>query len=124
MLDQSKNRLRPRYQTATKNLLYKKFLIKRWVSLWNYERNLEKKDPYRADIALPVWGNTWENLCRAPWSGIAQVKSSAIKVEVKGTMMYLTFKTARHDTVAAKSTWARASMNLIRQQAMRKMTLL
>ncbi|PME20335.1 alginate lyase [Vibrio cyclitrophicus] len=81
-------------------IFYKKFPDQDMGSVfWNYERNLEKKDPNRADIAYPVWGNTWENPAEPGKAGIALGEEFSYKVEVKGTMMYLTFETERHDTV-------------------------
>ena len=44
-----------------------KIYYKKWPNhdkgsvFWNYERNLEKKNKDRTDIAYPIWGNTWEN---------------------------------------------------------------
>ena len=81
-------------------IFYKKFPDQEYGSVfWNYERNLEKKDPDRADIAYPVWGNTWENPAEPGKAGIALGEDFSYRVEVKGTMMHLTFETARHDTV-------------------------
>lgn len=81
-------------------IFYKKFPDQEYGSVfWNYERNLEKKDPNRADIAYPVWGNTWENPAEPGKAGIALGEDFSYRVEVKGTMMHLTFETARHDTV-------------------------
>lgn len=66
---------------------------------WNYERNLAKKDPNRIDISLPVWGNTWENQTDPGEAGIALGEEFSYKVVVEGTMMHLTFETARHKPV-------------------------
>ena len=44
-----------------------KIYYKKWPDhdtgsvFWTYERNLERDNPDRTDIAYPVWGNTWEN---------------------------------------------------------------
>ncbi|MGF1711547.1 polysaccharide lyase family 7 protein [Vibrio kagoshimensis] len=81
-------------------IFYKKFPDQEYGSVfWNYERNLEKKDPNRADIAYPVWGNTWENPTEPGKAGIALGEDFSYRIEVKGTMMHLTFETARHNTV-------------------------
>jgi len=81
-------------------IFYKKFPGHEYGSVfWNYERNLAKKDPNRADIAYPVWGNTWENQQDPGKAGIKLGEEFSYRVEVKETMMYLTFETARHDTV-------------------------
>ncbi|GAM61674.1 alginate lyase precursor [Vibrio ishigakensis] len=81
-------------------IFYKKFPGHKMGSVfWNYERNLEKNDPDRADIAYPVWGNTWENTAEPGDAGIALGEEFSYKIEVKDTTMYLTFSTKRHDTV-------------------------
>ncbi|OBT17210.1 alginate lyase [Vibrio sp. UCD-FRSSP16_10] len=81
-------------------IFYKKFPDQEYGSVfWNYERNLEKKDPNRMDISYPVWGNTWENPADPGKAGIALGEEFSYKVEVKGTIMHLTFETARHDKV-------------------------
>ncbi|MDN3682460.1 polysaccharide lyase family 7 protein [Vibrio tapetis subsp. quintayensis] len=81
-------------------VFYKKFPGHEMGSVfWNYERNLEKNDPNRADIAYPVWGNTWENQAEPGKAGIALGEEFSYRIEVKGTMMLLTFETERHDTV-------------------------
>jgi len=81
-------------------IFFKKFPGHQYGSVfWNYERNLLKADPNRADIAYPVWGNTWENQAAPGEAGIKLGEEFSYKVEVKGTMMHLTFETARHKTV-------------------------
>ncbi|CAM3144148.1 polysaccharide lyase family 7 protein [Vibrio rarus] len=88
------------YGNEPLKIFYKKFPNQKYGSVfWNYERNLAKKDPNRIDIAHPVWGNTWENPADPGKAGIALGEEFSYKVEVKGTMMHLTFTTARHDTV-------------------------
>ena len=43
-----------------------KIYYKKWPDhdtgsvFWTYERNLERTNPDRTDIAYPVWGNTWD----------------------------------------------------------------
>jgi len=81
-------------------IFFKKFPGHKYGSVfWNYERNLAKKDPNRADIAYPVWGNTWENLAEPGEAGIALGEAFSYRVEVEGTMMHLTFETSRHKAV-------------------------
>lgn len=81
-------------------IFYKKFPNHKYGSVfWNYERNLAKADPNREDISYPVWGNTWENRNDPKSSGIALGEEFSYQVEVRDTIMELTFKTARHDTI-------------------------
>ncbi|TEW53974.1 polysaccharide lyase family 7 protein [Psychromonas sp. RZ22] len=81
-------------------IFFKKFPGHKYGSVfWNYERNLAKNDPNRQDIALPVWGNTWENPAEPGKAGIALGEEFSYKVDVKGNIMHLTFTTARHKTV-------------------------
>jgi len=81
-------------------IYFKKFPGHKYGSVfWNYELNLAKKDPNRHDIALPVWGNTWENQEEPGEAGIALGEEFSYKVDVQGNMMNLTFETARHKTV-------------------------
>ncbi|MBB1314399.1 polysaccharide lyase family 7 protein [Aliivibrio sp. SR45-2] len=88
------------YGNEPLKIFYKKFPGQEMGSVfWNYERNLEKNDPNRADIAYPVWGNTWDNSAEPGKAGIALGEEFSYRVEVKETMMYLTFETARHDKV-------------------------
>ena len=80
-------------------IFYKKFPDQKYGSVfWNYERNLAKKDPNRADVAHQVWGNTWYNQAAPGDAGIALGEEFSYKVDVKGTIMHLTFTTARHET--------------------------
>lgn len=81
-------------------IFFKKFPGHEYGSVfWNYERNLEKNDKNRADLSLPVWGNTWENLEDPGKAGLKLGEEFSYKVVVEGTMMHLTFETARHKTV-------------------------
>ncbi|OCH17366.1 MULTISPECIES: polysaccharide lyase family 7 protein [unclassified Aliivibrio] len=81
-------------------IFYKKFPGHKMGSVfWNYERNLDKNDPNRIDIAYPVWGNTWENPAEPGDAGIKLGEEFSYKIDVKDTMMYLTFETERHETV-------------------------
>lgn len=81
-------------------IFFKKFPDHEYGSVfWNYERNLAKKDPNRADIAYPVWGNTWENLAEPGEAGIKLGEEFSYVVDVEGDIMHLTFTTARHKEV-------------------------
>ncbi len=66
---------------------------------WNYERNLEKTNPDRTDIAYPIWGNTWENPANPGDNGIALGEEFSYEINVHNNVMYLTFETANHETV-------------------------
>lgn len=59
---------------------------------WTYERNLEKDNPDRTDIAYPVWGNTWENPEDPGEEGIALGELFNYNINVHGNIMYLTFR--------------------------------
>lgn len=81
-------------------IFFKKFPDHEYGSVfWNYERNLAKKDPNRADIAYPVWGNTWENLAEPGEAGIKLGEEFSYVVDVEGDIMHLTFTTPRHKEV-------------------------
>ncbi|MGJ8692862.1 MAG: polysaccharide lyase family 7 protein [Thalassotalea sp.] len=82
-----------------------KIYYKKWPNhdkgsvFWNYERNLEKENPNRTDIAYPVWGNTWENPADPGVQGIALGESFSYEINVHENIMYLTFETANQKTV-------------------------
>lgn len=81
-------------------IFFKKFPGHKYGSVfWNYERNLAKKDPNRADIAYPVWGNTWENQAEPGEAGIKMGEEFSYVVNVEGDIMHLTFTTPRHKEV-------------------------
>jgi len=77
-----------------------KIYYKKWPGhatgsvFWTYERNLEKDNPDRRDIAYPVWGNTWENPDDPGESGIALGELFNYNINVYGNVMYLTFRTS------------------------------
>lgn len=85
-----------------------KIFYKKWPGhekgsvFWNYERNLEKNDPNRTDIAYPVWGNTWENSADPKDEGIALGEEFSYVVDVKDNIMHLTFTSENHKTVEFK----------------------
>jgi hypothetical protein len=77
-----------------------KIFYKKWPDhetgsvFWTYERNLERTNPERKDIAYPVWGNTWENPEDPGANGIALGQLFNYNINVHGNIMYLTFRTA------------------------------
>ncbi|TVO38185.1 polysaccharide lyase family 7 protein [Vibrio algivorus] len=85
-----------------------KIFYKKWPGhntgsvFWNYERNLEKNDPNRIDIAYPVWGNTWENKADPKDAGLALGEEFSYTIDVQGNIMHLTFTTVKHATVEYK----------------------
>ena len=76
-----------------------KIFYKKWPGhetgsvFWTYERNLEKTNPDRTDIAYPVWGNTWENPEDPGEKGIALGQLFNYNINVHRNIMYLTFRT-------------------------------
>lgn len=76
-----------------------KIYYKKWPDhatgsvFWTYERNLERDNPDRTDIAYPVWGNTWENPADPGDAGIALGQLFNYNINVHGNIMYLTFRT-------------------------------
>lgn len=81
-------------------IYYKKFPNHEYGSVfWNYERNLEKDNPNRTDISYLVWGKPWFDMDNPEDSGIALNEAFSYEVNIYEDTMYLTFKTARHETV-------------------------
>ncbi len=76
-----------------------KVFYKKWPDhetgsvFWTYERNLDRDNPDRTDIAYPVWGNTWENPDDPGDNGIALGELFNYNINVFGNVMYLTFRT-------------------------------
>lgn len=88
------------YGNEPLKIFYKKFPNHSTGSVfWTYERNLEKEDPDRTDIAYPVWGNTWENKEDPKDDGIALGEEFSYIVNVDGDIMHLTFTSPKHGTV-------------------------
>ncbi|MFK8014645.1 MAG: polysaccharide lyase family 7 protein [Gammaproteobacteria bacterium] len=77
-----------------------KIYYKKWPDhetgsvFWTYERNLEKTNPDRTDIAYPIWGNTWENPEDPGENGIALGQLFNYNINVYKNVMHLTFRTA------------------------------
>ena len=76
-----------------------KIFYKKWPGhasgsvFWTYERNLERDNPDRRDIAYPVWGNSWDNPDDPGAEGIVLGQLFNYNVNVRGNVMYLTFRT-------------------------------
>lgn len=76
-----------------------KIFYKKWPGhesgsvFWNYERNLERDNPDRRDISYTVWGNSWDNPDDPGDEGIALGELFNYNVNVRGNVMYLTFRT-------------------------------
>jgi poly(beta-D-mannuronate) lyase len=84
-------------------IYYKKWPNHEYGSVfWNYERNLEKKNPNRKDINYPVWGNSWTNADDPGKQGIALDETFSYEVNVYENIMYLTFTNTRHGTANYK----------------------
>lgn len=81
-------------------IYYKKRPDQQYGSVfWNYERNLEKKNPNRKDISYQVWGNSWLDSDNPGEAGIALNETFSYEVNVYENIMYLTFSNKRHGTV-------------------------
>jgi poly(beta-D-mannuronate) lyase len=82
-----------------------KIYYKKWPNhekgsvFWNYERNLNKKDPNRTDISYPIWGNGWDNPNEPGDNGIALGEEFSYTINVYQNMMYLTFSAPGKSTV-------------------------
>lgn len=82
-----------------------KIYYKKWPGhekgsvFWNYERNLEKMNPDRTDIAYPVWGYTWDNMLNPGDKGVALDESFSYEINVYKDTMYLTFTAENKPTV-------------------------
>jgi poly(beta-D-mannuronate) lyase len=80
-----------------------KIFYKKWPGhasgsvFWTYERNLERDNPDRRDIAYPVWGNSWDNPDDPGTEGIALGQEFSYNVNVRGNVMYVTFRTTGTD---------------------------
>lgn len=75
-----------------------KIFYKKWPGhetgsvFWNYERNLARNDPNRADVSYPVWGEAWDSAADPKDSGIALGEAFSYTVNVHKNTMYLTFE--------------------------------
>ncbi|WP_034960750.1 polysaccharide lyase family 7 protein [Erythrobacter longus] len=81
-------------------IYYKKFPDHETGSVfWTYERNLEKDDPDRTDLVVPVFGYTWDNREDPGANGIALGEDFSYTINVHRNTMYLTFHNERLGTV-------------------------
>lgn len=81
-------------------IYYKKFPGHQTGSVfWTYERNLAKDDPNRTDLAVPVFGNTWDNSEDPGDSGISLGEEFSYTINVHRNTMYLTFQNDRLGTI-------------------------
>jgi poly(beta-D-mannuronate) lyase len=76
-----------------------KIFYKKWPGhesgsvFWTYERNLARDNPDRRDIAYPVWGKSRDNPNDPGQEGIVLGQPFSYSVNVRGNVMYLTFRT-------------------------------
>ncbi|MEP1422278.1 MAG: polysaccharide lyase family 7 protein [Erythrobacter sp.] len=81
-------------------IYYKKFPEHETGSVfWTYERNLAKDDPNRSDLAVPVFGYTWDNDEDPGANGIALGEDFSYTINVHRNTMYLTFHNERLGTI-------------------------
>lgn len=79
---------------------YKKFPGHETGSVfWTYERNLAKDNPDRKDIAVPVFGNLWDNTEDPGDKGIKLGEEFSYTINVHRNTMYLTFTNERLGTI-------------------------
>ncbi|UTF61021.1 polysaccharide lyase family 7 protein [Gilvimarinus sp. DA14] len=82
-----------------------KIYFKKWPNhehgsvFWTYERNLERDDPNRTDIAYPVWGNLWDSSEDPGEAGLKLNETFSYTVDVDGNIMNLTFSAEGKPTV-------------------------
>ena len=77
-------------------IYFKKFPGHEYGSIFfNYERNLAKDDPNRDDIAVPVFGNTWENTEDPGEKGIKLGEEFSYSINVHRNTMHVTFENDR-----------------------------
>lgn len=81
-------------------IYYKKFPGHETGSLfWTYERNLARDDPNRSDLAVPVFGFTWDSAEDPGEKGIGLGEEFSYSINVHRNTMYLTFHNERLGTV-------------------------
>jgi len=82
-----------------------KIYYKKWPGhetgsvFWTYERNLARDDEHRADIAIPVWGNLWDNPADPGEAGIALGEDFSYTINVYRNTMYVNFESEGHDPI-------------------------
>ncbi|MEL7218521.1 MAG: polysaccharide lyase family 7 protein [Pseudomonadota bacterium] len=81
-------------------IYYKKFPEHETGSVfWNYERNLDKDNPDRMDLSVPVFGQPWESGKDPGESGISLGEDFSYTINVHKNTMHLTFHNERLGTV-------------------------
>ncbi len=81
-------------------IYFKKFPGHETGSLfWTYERNLERDDPNRRDLVVPVFGYGWDSDEDPGENGIALGEEFSYTINVHRNTMYLTFYSERLGTV-------------------------
>jgi len=94
-------------------IFYKKFPGHQTGSLfWTYERNLASDHPDRADLAVPVFGFTWDSLEDPGENGIALGEEFSYTINVHRNTMYLTFHNDRLGTVSQSRSLVRGADTL------------
>jgi poly(beta-D-mannuronate) lyase len=82
-----------------------KIYYKKWPGhetgsvFWTYERNLARDDENRTDIAVPAFGNLWDNAEDPGERGIALGEEFSYEINVHRNTMYVTFHNERLGTV-------------------------
>lgn len=83
-----------------------KIYYKKWPGhdtgsvFWTYERNLPRDDENRTDIAVPVYGNVWDNPEDPGEFGVALGEEFSYEINVYRNTMYVTFQSERLGTVS------------------------
>lgn len=91
-------------------IYYKKFPGHETGSVfWTYERNLGRDDPNRTDLAVPVFGFTWDSGEDPGERGIALGEEFSYTINVHRNTMYLTFHNERLGTVQQTRSLARGA---------------
>lgn len=81
-------------------IYYKKFPDHETGSVfWTYERNLARDDENRTDLAVAVFGKTWDIMEDPGEGGIALGEEFSYTINVHRNTMYLTFHNDRLGTV-------------------------
>lgn len=89
-------------------IYYKKYPGHEAGSLfWTYELNLAKDNPDRRDIAVPVFGNLWDNPEDPGEKGIKLGEEFSYTINVHKNTMYLTFSNERLGTVRQNASLVR-----------------
>ncbi|MDO3385915.1 polysaccharide lyase family 7 protein [Gilvimarinus sp. SDUM040013] len=88
------------YGNEPLKIYYKKWPDHEYGSVfWTYERNLERDDPNRTDIAYPVWGNLWDSSESPQEQGVKLNEPFSYVVDIDGSVMTLTFSAEGKPTV-------------------------